>query len=80
MNTHMAVKTDYRVLKKDWIIYKIDLDNFEAKLWKEVGGYTEEEIDREINKFRKFVNRNDHPTAFVKREAPQQRNLIIPVL
>ena len=76
----MAVKTDYRALKKDWVIYKIDLDNFEAKLWKEVGGYTEEEIDREINKFRKFVNKNDHPTVFVKREAPQQRNLVIPVL
>jgi hypothetical protein len=41
---------------------------------------TEEDVDRELAKFRKFVRRNDQPVAFIKRVDIQQSKIIIPVL
>lgn len=67
-------------VRRDYTIFKIDLEKFEAEKFKEFFGATEAEVRMSNWKFNKFASRNDRNMTFVYREGLcGPRELIIPI-
>lgn len=64
-------------VKKDYDILKIDIESWQASVFKIFTNCTDDEINAEIRKLRTWVRKYDFPYVFIAHEKPKP-SLIIP--
>lgn len=64
---------------KHYTIYRINLENVTASLWKQIFA-DDSGITNEMKRLREFTNKYNNSSVFIYREETPKNKLVIPVL